>query len=196
MGVSQRKRFTEQEHPMQGKHHTLKSRRLMSKSRLRAIEEGRIVPHEPWMVSGLTAKKDPRVAKQRKGLLRAYAEGRRRAGFSYHRAWYTGKGVQIAMRSSWEVAFAKYLDSLGFRWQYEPVSFDLGNTSYTPDFYLQDFKLYVEIKGRLTIDQEKKYVAFQQQYSKVNWVMLRGWPEETPIQFQLALQEGVAYGAI
>lgn len=51
-----------------------------------------------------------------------------------------------------ERAFACLLDSYGIRWEYEPRMFVLerdadGNTAcgFTPDFYLPDFDMYVEL---------------------------------------------------
>jgi len=51
-----------------------------------------------------------------------------------------------------EQAFAGLLDSYGIRWEYEPRMFVLerdsdGNTAcgFTPDFYLPDFDMYVEL---------------------------------------------------
>ncbi|KKM16268.1 hypothetical protein LCGC14_1687490, partial [marine sediment metagenome] len=46
----------------------------------------------------------------------------------------------IYMRSSWEIKYAKYLDSKGIKWSYEAKFFELiinkKETTYTPDFYL------------------------------------------------------------
>lgn len=51
------------------------------------------------------------------------------------------------LRSTWELNFARVLDKLALRWKYESKTFCLKNGQrYTPDFYLIDYKLYVEIK--------------------------------------------------
>jgi hypothetical protein len=55
----------------------------------------------------------------------------------------------ICFRSSWEVAYAKYLDKNQIKWLYESKTFDLGNCTYTPDFYLPEKNEYIEIKGYL-----------------------------------------------
>ena len=49
---------------------------------------------------------------------------------------YIYKGY--SMRSTWEVKYAKYLDKNNIKWYYEIRKFHLGNTSYTPDFYLEE----------------------------------------------------------
>jgi len=62
--------------------------------------------------------------------------------------WHRQKYKNINMRSSWEVKYAKYLDSKNIKWEYEPRFFnlkELGN--YFPDFYLPSYNKYIEIKG-------------------------------------------------
>jgi hypothetical protein len=67
----------------------------------------------------------------------------------------------IWMRSTWEVAYAKYLDKNKVKWLYESKTFDLGNTTYTPDFYLPKSDTYVEIKGYLRTNAKKKIKLFK-----------------------------------
>lgn len=55
-------------------------------------------------------------------------------------------------RSIWEANYARYLNYLGMKWEYEPQTFKYpyvrtGPKSYLPDFYLPDVDVYVEIKG-------------------------------------------------
>jgi predicted nuclease of restriction endonuclease-like RecB superfamily len=82
------------------------------------------------------------------------------------------KYKNILMRSSWEVAYAKYLTKNHIKWQYEPKAFDLGNTTYRPDFYLPDTDTYIEIKGRWFKDAKKKFDLFRKKYYSVNIVLL------------------------
>ena len=68
----------------------------------------------------------------------------------YGRAPSHGKRVEysgIKMRSSWEQQVAEYLDKVGIKWEYEPGPFELGDMTYTPDFYLPDYVMYIEVKG-------------------------------------------------
>lgn len=76
------------------------------------------------------------------------------------------------MRSSWEVAYAKYLDKNKIQWQYEPRIFEVGKFRYIPDFYLPDTDTYVEIKGRWRNNAKKKFNLFQKMYYSVNIVLL------------------------
>ena len=77
------------------------------------------------------------------------------------------KYKKIYFRSSWEVAYAKYLDKNKINWQYEPKTFDLGNATYTPDFYLSKLDTYIEVKGFWRDDAKKKFKLFKKQHPKI-----------------------------
>jgi hypothetical protein len=51
-----------------------------------------------------------------------------------------------AMRSLFEVEFAKQLDQHDIKWEYEPER--VGGGRYLVDFHLPDLKCWVEVKGR------------------------------------------------
>jgi len=68
------------------------------------------------------------------------------------------------MRSSWESRVAQWFDMSNIKWQYESKTFDLGNTTYTPDFYLPEFNLYIEVKGFWRDDAKEKFELFKQIY--------------------------------
>lgn len=71
----------------------------------------------------------------------------------------------VIMRSTWEHKFALELDELEIPWVYEFKTFDLFNGHrYTPDFYLPDFNLIVEIKPSCFIDE---YVEFKIKFLKI-----------------------------
>ena len=68
------------------------------------------------------------------------------------RALTVSRSIGVSFAHPSEQAFASLLDSYGIRWEYEPTTFVLerdstGNTScgFTPDFYLPDFDVYVEL---------------------------------------------------
>jgi predicted nuclease of restriction endonuclease-like RecB superfamily len=82
-----------------------------------------------------------------------------------------GKGQYykgIYMRSSYEIIYAKWLDMLNYHWIYEATTFNLGNTTYTPDFYLPSAQTYIEIKGFWRDDAKKKFKLFQKLYPEIN----------------------------
>lgn len=51
-----------------------------------------------------------------------------------------------------EQTYAKLVEKQGLTWEYEPRRFNLGDTTYKPDFYIPEEDLYVEViatKGAL-----------------------------------------------
>jgi len=72
------------------------------------------------------------------------------------------------LKSFWEYAFAQFLDLSDIKWEYESKTFDLGNTTYTPDFYLTDFGCYIEIKGWDSPPFRKKFRKFKRLYKNIS----------------------------
>lgn len=75
------------------------------------------------------------------------------------------------MKSSYEVAYALFLDENNVEWEYEPCSFDLGfvggrkrRWSYTPDFYLSESKEYIDVKGYQYENQRQRIELFKGKY--------------------------------
>ena len=91
-------------------------------------------------------------------------------------------GVRFAHAS--EAEFARILDFYGFRWEYEPRSFPLewdedGRIveSFSPDFYLPDFDLYVELttlKQSLVTKKNRKLRRMRALYPDVRIKILYG----------------------
>ncbi len=77
-----------------------------------------------------------------------------------------------------EEEFARILDFYGIRWEYEPRSFVLSwdrqgrpRERFTPDFYLPDFDLYIELttlKQALVTRKNRKIRRLRQLYPHVN----------------------------
>lgn len=82
------------------------------------------------------------------------------------------KYKNIWFKSSWEANFAKWCDGSNIKWEYEPRAFllKLNNkkTNYTPDFYLPEFDLWIEVKGYWRKDAFEKYQQFQKEYTNIN----------------------------
>ena len=81
-----------------------------------------------------------------------------------------------------EYEFARILDFYGIDWQYEPRSFPLRwerghvTEAFTPDFYLPDLSLYVELttlKSSLTAEKNRKMRLLKELYPEVNVIMLK-----------------------
>ena len=64
------------------------------------------------------------------------------------------KGVRF--RSRLEAQWAVFWDELGVKWEYEPLTFLLSDgKQYTPDFWIVDLALWVEIKPNAQIAHEE-----------------------------------------
>jgi DNA polymerase III alpha subunit len=76
--------------------------------------------------------------------------------------------IKHYVRSSWEADYARVLNFIGEKYEYEPHTFELtrqdGSTiTYTPDFYLVEKDMYVEIKGYMReLDAEKIRLVVEQ----------------------------------
>jgi len=95
-------------------------------------------------------------------------------GKLFKNSGWRGKGEYykgIWLRSSYEVKYAKYLDKNNIKWQYEPKTFDLGNTTYTPDFHLLEKNTYIEIKGWFTDKAKNKIEIFKALYPNVDLII-------------------------
>lgn len=72
----------------------------------------------------------------------------------------------VKLYGLWEVAYAKHLDSVGIRWRRPDETFDYefeGRArKYTPNFYLIDENVFVEIKGYPTPKDFAKWKHFPQ----------------------------------
>jgi hypothetical protein len=84
---------------------------------------------------------------------------------------YNGPGGSVVFKSSYELAYANYLDRLHVKWVYEPRTFYFSKrskfTSYTPDFYLPKLKKFVEIKGWIRAKWKDKIRAFKRQFPEI-----------------------------
>ena len=70
---------------------------------------------------------------------------------SPHRKGGFREDLNCFFRSTWEANFARALNFLEIKWEYENQKHRvyLGNYSYLPDFYLPENNLFIEIKGYL-----------------------------------------------
>ena len=77
----------------------------------------------------------------------------------YKKSIYKG----FHMDSSWELIFAQYLDKNNIKWVKNSKGFSYiwegKERTYYPDFYLEDYNLYIEIKGHETERDKVKYLV-------------------------------------
>lgn len=92
------------------------------------------------------------------------------------------EGVPAPFAHNAEYEFARILDFYGIDWQYEPQSFELRwdrghvTEAFTPDFYLPDMNMFVELttmKTSLTAEKNRKMRLVKELYPAVNIIMLK-----------------------
>lgn len=85
--------------------------------------------------------------------------------------WYLKTdGSKVWMRSTWEVKYAQYLDSLNVSWEIESKPFlvtyeykgEIKEGNYWPDFLVNGE--WFEVKGYWRDDAKAKFEAFKAQY--------------------------------
>jgi len=86
----------------------------------------------------------------------------------------------IYMRSSWEIIYAKWLDRNGFHWKYEPKRFHFEEKGYTylPDFWVDEFNSYIEIKGFMTDLAQEKIELFSKYHPLILIKDIRSYMEK------------------
>ncbi|MDP4001586.1 MAG: hypothetical protein Q8P69_00870 [bacterium] len=92
---------------------------------------------------------------------------------------------QIYFFSRWEANFARILNLLKIKWVFQPGVFDLKFQKYTPDFYLPEYDLYVEIKNFLSDYSARRDMAFRKLYPDKNLLLILR-PEYTKLQSDFA----------
>jgi hypoxanthine phosphoribosyltransferase len=88
------------------------------------------------------------------------------------------KSDSVGFAHASERQFARLLDFYQIDWEYEPTSFDIawdrdGNVvqRFTPDFYLPEFDLYIEIttlNQKLVTKKNRKVRRLRERYPEVN----------------------------
>ena len=93
----------------------------------------------------------------------------------------SGNRADVKFAHPSEMEFARILDFYGVRWSYEPRSFLLRwdgekvQEMFTPDFYLQDLDLYVELttlRQKLVTEKNRKLRYLRELYPEVNIKLL------------------------
>jgi hypothetical protein len=131
-------------HPTKGVGHTIAAREKISKARL-----------------------GKRLGKANPNYGRAASHGKRTQLFA--------RQGEVWFRSSWEKRVAIYFDSLNLSWAYEPRAFEITyeylgvskEGTYRPDFYIESWGIFIEVKGYWRDDAWEKFEAFRQQHKSL-----------------------------
>ncbi len=74
--------------------------------------------------------------------------------------------------SRWEANFARIMNLLKIEWIFQPKTFDLKFQKYTPDFYLTEYGVYIEIKNFLADYSLKRDKGFRKLYPKEKLILI------------------------
>lgn len=97
-----------------------------------------------------------------------------RSGPKKHFVKYAAENGRISrFQSTWEEAFAKHLDKRGLDWAHESHTWLLSDgTAYTPDFWVPDWNVFVEVKGFMFDEARRKINLFRQDYPHLRLLVL------------------------
>lgn len=87
-----------------------------------------------------------------------------KSGRCKHILYNSSIAGDVHLAGSWEYKVAMYLDKNNYNWRRNIKKFDYffdnKNRKYTPDFYLPDLDLYIEVKGYETDKDRSKWLQF------------------------------------
>ena len=171
-------------HPMLGKNHTQESKDKMSKSTLGITLEQKVGKEKADKLKleasiRFSGSGNPFFGKQHPPEIQAYINSvllknvrrGKESNFYGKKYWPDRKLFKhngISYRSGWEVKTAKYFESNNIHFTFENKIFELGNTTYTPDFYLIDENKWIEVKGYWYDDAREKFECFKIAYPEIN----------------------------
>ncbi|MFH1714110.1 MAG: hypothetical protein ABH831_00755 [Candidatus Nealsonbacteria bacterium] len=78
----------------------------------------------------------------------------------------------IYFYSRWEANLARLFDYLDVKWTHQPKVFNLGSQNYTPDFYLPDDNIYIEVKNFLWKYSKIRDTKFRKLYPEIKLALL------------------------
>lgn len=73
-------------------------------------------------------------------------------------------GSSIWLRSTWEVRVATWLDERQLTWHYERDRYEVGEKTYAPDFWIEEFGCYWEVKGWFHERHQQTIAVFRETY--------------------------------
>jgi len=78
----------------------------------------------------------------------------------------------IYFYSRWEANFARLLNLLNIEWIFQAKTFDLRTQTYTPDFYLPKYDIWIEIKNFLSDYSKNRDDKFRKLYPDKNLILI------------------------
>lgn len=118
-------------------------------------------------------------ARRRKTLSKTHEEKRSKGQWKLplgarHKSAWGGyrEDLQMYVRSRWEANICRLLNYFKIPFAYEPQVFDLSETCYTPDLFLPEEQIYVEIKGWMDSSSLQKITLFNQVYPDIRLYLI------------------------
>lgn len=162
-------------HPRQGVQHTEEARAKISASRkgwkFSLSIEARRRAAEQCMARLNTPEMKARTAALNSARVGPLSPSYGKPPAHTKKVWHTKpNGQRVCFRSTWEAAFADWMDRRGIEWEYEAEVFPVKymdeeverDGTYRPDFTIGD--TLFEVKGRWTRGGLAKFEAFRTQY--------------------------------
>ena len=95
-------------------------------------------------------------------------------------------GKFVRMRSGFEVMYAMILEKENIDWEYEPKRFKLSNgLRYTPDFYLPQQDLWIDVKGQITEKHRNKHKLFRKLGYNLDLVLIEELKERLGMSYYM-----------
>ncbi len=145
--------------PNYGKHWSEEIRKKMS--------EGNKGKHKGINLGSYCSEKHKiKISEANKGKNNGmYGKSSPKSGIGHGSYYISPLQDKIWLRSTYELAYAKWLDSQKILWYYEIETFELSDEmTYTPDFFLPRYDKFVEIKGYMRKEAQEKIDKFKNEY--------------------------------
>lgn len=86
--------------------------------------------------------------------------------------FYKGYYFHLRLEARWAI----FLDALNAKWSYEAEGFDLDGIWYLPDFWVHDWNVWIEIKGKPASEEENRKCKLLARASGKSVLLLVGEP--------------------
>lgn len=123
--------------------------------------------NHPWFGKKFPGKGKGRIILKLRGSNNPMFNITRRYNYS---SYGYRKDLGHTCRSSWEANYCRILKYLNIKYEYEPITFEMINTSYTPDIKIGS--VFIEIKGYQKISSLVKNSEFNKLYPDIRLIII------------------------
>jgi hypothetical protein len=93
--------------------------------------------YDVWREKHTKEEVDIKITTHKNRLSKALS-GKNNPHYGISPSFYTCEYNGVRLKSSYELKRAKFLDSINTKWKYEEITYELGDFTYTPDFFIYD----------------------------------------------------------